>query len=85
MKAEVKKWGNSPVIRIPKAVMQQCNLEVSSPINMEVKDNKLIIELDSSAEYSMDQLLQQCSPDKMELDKDDKDWINENPVGKELL
>lgn len=23
MKAEVKKWGNSPVIRIPKVIMQQ--------------------------------------------------------------
>ncbi len=85
MKTEVKKWGNSPVIRIPKAVMEQCHLEVASPINMEVEGNKLIIELDKDCEYSLDELLKQCSPKKMKLTKDDSEWINAKPVGKELL
>jgi len=85
MKTEVKKWGNSPVIRIPKAIMQQCHLEVASSINMTVEGNKLIIELDTDAEYSLDALLQQCSSEKMKLDKDDKNWLNAKSVGKELL
>ncbi len=85
MKTEVKKWGNSPVIRIPKAVMQQCHLEVASPINMEVEGSKLIIELDRDPGYSLDELLQQCSPEKMKLDKEDKAWLNAKPVGKELF
>jgi len=85
MKAEVKKWGNSAVIRIPKAVMEQCQFEVASPINMQVEGNKLIIELDRDIEYSLDALLQQCSPKKMILSKDDKEWLSSKPVGKELL
>jgi len=85
MKTEIKKWGNSPVVRIPKAVMEQCHFKVASPINMSVKNNCLIVELDAEPEYTLDELLATCTPAKMRRDQEDEMWLNAKPVGKELL
>lgn len=44
MHSEIKRWGNSAAIRIPSKILAQANLDVSSPISMDVIDGKIIIE-----------------------------------------
>ncbi len=35
-------------------------------------------------EYSLDELLARCNADTMELDDEDRKWLNETPVGREV-
>lgn len=35
-------------------------------------------------ESSIEALLRECEPEKMTLTKEDKEWINSSPVGKEV-
>ena len=43
MASKIQKWGNSVGIRIPKAIMKKANLNVNSEIEIECKNQKIII------------------------------------------
>ncbi|MHC5250112.1 AbrB/MazE/SpoVT family DNA-binding domain-containing protein [Enterococcus sp. LJL90] len=42
-KITVNNWGNSLAIRIPKDISQKFNVENGDKLNIEIKDNQLII------------------------------------------
>ncbi len=44
METQIKQWGNSAAIRIPANILSDTNLSVHSPINIEVKGNRIVIE-----------------------------------------
>lgn len=44
MHSEIKRWGNSAAVRLSSKILAQSRLDVSSPINIEVKAGKIIIE-----------------------------------------
>ncbi|MBP4081295.1 hypothetical protein [Aeromonas sp. MrichA-1] len=43
MNTEIKLWGNSAAIRLSRKVLNKANLDVSSPISIDVVDGKIII------------------------------------------
>tara|TARA_B100000745_G_scaffold176641_1_gene115635 strand:- start:57 stop:317 length:261 start_codon:yes stop_codon:yes gene_type:complete len=43
MKTTIKRWGNSAAVRLPKEILEQAKLSVSSPIRIDVKDEKIVI------------------------------------------
>ncbi len=44
MQANITKWGNSQGIVIPKSLMEMCNLQVNEPVDLEVRNGKIIIQ-----------------------------------------
>lgn len=44
MNASVRKWGNSPAVRIPAAVMAATGLRVDSRVDVRAEDGRIIIE-----------------------------------------
>lgn len=44
MRSEVKRWGNSAAVRLSSKILEQANLDVSSPISIDVKAGKIVIE-----------------------------------------
>lgn len=44
MQSEIKRWGNSAAVRLSSKILAQANLDVSSPISIEVKAGKIVIE-----------------------------------------
>lgn len=44
MDTEIKKWGNSAVVRIPAALMAQLELEVGTPVKLNAEDGRIVIE-----------------------------------------
>ena len=53
MKTQLIKIGNSQGIRIPKSLVEQCNLK--GELNIEVKENKLIIGAESNQRTGWDE------------------------------
>ena len=43
MLSEIKRWGNSAAVRLPSKILAQANLDVSSPISIDVKAGKIVI------------------------------------------
>ena len=44
MQSEIKRWGNSAAVRLPKDIMAQAKLHPASPITIEVKGRRIIIQ-----------------------------------------
>ena len=43
MSVKIQKWGNSVGVRIPKTIMEKANLSINSEIEIECKNQKIII------------------------------------------
>jgi len=76
----VKKWGNSPSVRLPVAVMKAASLNVDDTVDIQVEDGRIIIARAQQKEYSLDALLAGISTDNLH-DKSDFGPAQ----GKELL
>lgn len=44
MRSEIKRWGNSAAIRLPRGILAEARLDVSSQVTMVVEGGKIIIE-----------------------------------------
>jgi antitoxin MazE len=50
MRSEIKRWGNSAAVRLPKNLLNQTGLDVDSAVSMNVEENRIVIEaLDQAA------------------------------------
>jgi antitoxin MazE len=87
MRTQIKKWGNSAVVRIPKPYLRHCHLTEGSAIELTVTDNKIVVERvnDKQPEYALSQLLKQCKPAQMRRSPEDDAWLDDAPRGKEIL
>ncbi len=84
MKMVIKKWGNSLATRIPKAVVESINLHLDQEVDIKAVNGKIVITpIKEKKEYKLDYLLSQCQPASMKLTKEDKEWLDAEPVGKE--
>ena len=85
MQMTIKKWGNSLATRIPKAVAESADLHLDQLVDIEVVNGKIVITpIEVKKEYKLDELLGKCKPGAMKIDKEDKEWLNDGPVGREL-
>ena len=84
MNLEIKSWGNSAGIRLNKNLLSQLDVVVGDSLNAEINDGSLIL---TPAEpiYTMADLLVGCTRESMQLDDEDKQWLNAAPVGKERI
>lgn len=57
MDTEIKKWGNSAVVRLPAALMAQLKLEVGTPVRLNAEDGRIIIEPSNRPRYDLDRLV----------------------------
>lgn len=85
MQMTIKKWGNSLATRIPKAIAESTNLHFDQLVDIEAVNGKIVITpISVNKEYKLDELLSQCKPESMKLDKEDQAWLGDRPVGVEI-
>ena len=85
MHMTIKKWGNSLATRIPKAVVESVDLHLNQEVDIEAINGKIIITpIKKKKEYKLEELLSQCKPGSMKLTKEDQEWLDAEPVGREI-
>ncbi len=57
MEAVIRKWGNSPALRLPVAVLKEANFNLEQKVNISVTRGRIVIEPSDTVEYDLDQLL----------------------------
>jgi len=86
MNMVIKKWGNSLATRIPKAIVESIDLRLDQKVDIEAVNGKIVITpIQDKKEYTLKELLDQCKPGSMKLTKEDQEWLNSEPVGREVL
>lgn len=66
MSVIVKKWGNSPAVRLSKAVMRAANISLEQEVNISVAAGKIIIEA-ATPNYDIDALIAAITPENRHL------------------
>lgn len=76
----VKKWGNSPSVRLPAAIVRQASLSVDDVVELVVEDGRIVIMPVKTKEYSLDALMSGITDDNLH-----SEISFGEPVGNELL
>ena len=78
--SNVKRWGNSPAVRIPATLMQALNLNIDDEVKIDLVEGKLVIEpVKKNTVFSLAELVDGITDDNQH---DLVDWSE--PLGKEI-
>jgi antitoxin MazE len=70
MKSRVGKWGNSLGLRIPKALALEAGLGEDSPVDITVRDGKLIIQVLAPWRPTLKHMLREVTPANLHYEVD---------------
>jgi antitoxin MazE len=80
MEAVIKKWGNSPALRLSAAVLKEAGYQIEQKVDLRVSRGRIIIQPSERVEYDLDALISGIhkgnAHDEVSFGK---------PVGKEAL
>lgn len=76
----VKKWGNSPSVRLPVSIMKAASLNVDDAVEITVEDGRIVIVPVRAKEYTLDTLLSGVTNENIH-----EEISFGKPTGKELL
>lgn len=57
MEAVIRKWGNSPALRLPTAVLKQAGYQLEQKVDLVVSRGRIIIQPSERVEYALEALL----------------------------
>ena len=57
MESVIRKWGNSPAVRLPAALMKSAALELEQKVNVTVVKGRIVIEPVDKVEYKLADLV----------------------------
>ncbi len=79
MEAIIKKWGNSPALRLSASLMKEAQLTLCQKGTVKVLRGKIIIEPVTRKEYKLEELVAGITPGNVHEESDFG-----KPVGKEI-
>jgi len=81
----LRKVGGSVMITLPPVLVDVLGLNIGEKVGLTLKDGQLIIKpKKTKPKYKLDDLLAQCDHNA-EFSEKEKQWLNANPVGRELI
>lgn len=80
----LRKVGGSVMLAVPPAILDLLHLQVGATVGLAVDNGRLIIEPAPRPRYTLDELLVQCGP-AASISEEDQAWLDDKPVGNELL
>jgi antitoxin MazE len=57
METTIRKWGNSPAVRLPAAVLREAAFGVEQRVNISVSQGRIVIEPSDRVTYDLDALV----------------------------
>ena len=79
----LRKVGGSVMLAVPPAILDLLHLQAGATVGVAVDDGRLVIE-PQRPRYTLDELLAQCDA-SAEVGAEDRAWLDDKPVGGELL
>lgn len=80
----LRKVGGSVMLAVPPAILNQLHLQAGATVGLAVDGGRLVVEPKPRPHYSLDELLAQCDA-SAEVGVEDRAWLDDKPVGRELL
>jgi len=80
MEAVIRKWGNSPAVRLPVSAIKEAAFSLEQKVNLTVTRGRIVIEPSSTIEYDLDELVGRITAKNLHTEVSFG-----KPVGKEAL
>lgn len=80
MDAVIRKWGNSPALRLSAAVMREASFTVEQKVRITVSRGRIVVERSDRIEYDLDALVADITPENTH-----REVTFGPPVGNEAL
>ncbi len=80
----LRKVGGSVMLAVPRAVLDVLGLRPGAKVGMAIVRGRLVVEPTKRPRYTLDELLAQCDP-KARRTKEEREWLDNKPVGRELI
>ena len=80
MEAIIRKWGNSPALRLPSAALKEAGYALEQKVELVVSRGRIVIQPSEQVTYSLDKLLAGITTDNSH-----GEFSFGKPVGKEAL
>jgi len=80
----LRKVGGSIMLAVPPALLDILHLRPGAKVGLAVQSGRLVVEPQQRPRYTLDELLAQCNP-KAPRSKEEREWLNDKPVGGELI
>ncbi len=80
----LRKVGGSVMLAVPPAILDLLRLQPGAKVGLTIENGRLVIEPQSRPRYGLDELLAQCDA-TAEPSAEDQAWLDDRPVGNELL
>ena len=80
METTIRKWGNSPALRLPNAALKAAGYRLEQKVELTVSRGRIVIRPIEKVEYDLDTLISDIKSDNLH----DEASFGE-PVGKEAL
>lgn len=77
------KSGGAKIITIPKAITKTLNLKVGDKLDLSIQNNSIVLS-PVKHKLTLEELLAGSPKACFELTKEDREWINVMPQGKEV-
>jgi antitoxin MazE len=80
MQAVIRKWGNSPALRLPSAALKEAGYALEQKVELVVSRGRIVIQPSEQVTYSLDKLLAGITTDNSH-----GEFSFGKPVGKEAM
>ncbi len=80
----LRKVGGSVMLAVPRAVLDVLGLRPGAKVGIAIERGRLVVEPPKRPRYTLNELLAQCDS-KARRTKADREWLENKPVGRELI
>jgi antitoxin ChpS len=72
------------MLAVPPALLDILHLRPGAKVGLTVQSGRLVVEPQQRPRYTLDELLAQCNP-KARRSREEREWLDDNAVGGELI
>jgi len=80
----LRKVGGSVMLAVPRPVLEVLGLRPGAKVGIAIERGRLVVEPPKRPRYTLDELLAQCDS-KARRTKEEREWLDNKPVGRELI
>jgi antitoxin ChpS len=81
---KLRRVGGSVMLAVPRAVLEVLGLRSGAMVGISIGRGRLVVEPRKRPRYTLDELLAQCDA-KARRTKEEREWLDNKPVGRELI
>lgn len=84
MQTNIRKWGNSAGAVLPASALKKAGLAIGDALEIEVRGEEIVMR-PAKAKYTLAELLAATPSGAVEKSDEDREWLESDPVGREVI